>query len=238
MVVELPKSSSSPYHRAQALWTQTEFIWDTTAIFLRWEEGIEPPCSALASFFERTHVAKAHPGVSLGDLRVAVANYMLANKDDIAIQLAGLGGMAALTPAVKPPCSTPDAAALITASVCTWRALAAAAAAGILSPEGLESAGQKISSLIFSVVEAGLQDSPLRNDSHSSRRTSPPPAIRPGPRALAATGGSLPAELHPHVIARTVRQALLLAVRNSSEKRKERTEAHCHALIELVVVDW
>lgn len=209
------------------------------AIFLSMEGGLGLPCATRAAIFNGTHVAESRPALTIGNLRLAVANHVLTNLHNADGLPSDLVGLMSLSPTVKPLCPTPDTAAIIAAIVCAWRAFAAAEAERTFAIKSIPRVvGHSVSYVILSIVTAGVQDATRRNDPPTHRRAWRAPAIRPGPRALAATGGSLPAEFHPHVIARTVRQALLRANPGAVLDGAFSTEVHCDALVELVVADW
>lgn len=160
------------------------------------------PCKATASHFAGTHVANAHPEVSLVHLRAAAANFMLSNLLHFEAHYFGLASLAALSRNEASVCPMPDAAVLMTATVCAWRALMVES---MCQPadDGNVSTGLAITTAmsaatIISSVLASTTTRPARA------------VITPGPRALAAAGGALPPELLPQVMARTIRQGLLL----------------------------
>jgi hypothetical protein len=192
----------------------SEFNSDAGILTRHYATKGRPPCGVSTSYFSGTHIATAHPDVSLVDIRIGVANRMLASLPDVSTQYRGLAMLLALNPS-EDACPILDAVPTVTASVCAWRAVG-----GVVN-ERSDSTLPFLSYLLNMVIQRVL-----------SPYTTPTPVLRPGPRALAATGGVLPAELRPHVVARVLRQALLLA------KDTVTADGLCRSLLDLWIADW
>lgn len=131
------------------------------------------PCEASASSLTGTHVATAHPDVSLGDLRTALANQILtsARPEDFVL---GMAGLVSLSP-WESACPRPDATAILSASVCAWLKI-------------VEEEDEIF--FTFSFVQPAAKSLAYVLNSLFSTAIKPSPVLQPGPRALAATGGA------------------------------------------------
>lgn len=197
-----------------------EFINDAKLMHKAWKENNTTTCYATAAYFRGSHVAETRPGLALSDLRDAVANHMLAHAGDADGQLWGLHGLVALSSQLQRgvACAASDATAAITAAICAWRGFASGSD-GLFPPSGFNAVGQRVSSVILGILSPAAGVSPAS-------------VIRPGPRALAASGGVFPLEIRPETLVRAARQALLLTDDPSL------ADLHSAVIMSLVKANW